>query len=68
MNTERINSASVPKQHPITRTTVCEHFLCRKCIGAPSANCWFCKYADFMDRRSEIPEAGVCRYPIRQTK
>ena len=66
MDAERIDSTRFAADVKITRSTVCEHFSNRKCLGNSKTNCWFCKYAYFKEQRSGIPEVGVCKYPIRQ--
>ncbi|MBQ2765848.1 MAG: hypothetical protein IJF48_02560 [Clostridia bacterium] len=67
MNIEHMVLACSEANVKITRSTACEHFSNRKCLGKPITNCWFCKYAYFKEQRSGVPEVGVCKYPIRQT-
>lgn len=54
-------------EKPITRETCCENFLKRRSLLPEKTMCWFCSYAFFEEEGSEIPERGLCKYPVRQT-
>ena len=51
----------------ITRHTCCPLFFQRRSFFAEEKTGGVCKYAWFELGKSETPETGICKYPIRQT-
>ncbi|MBE7066507.1 MAG: hypothetical protein E7385_03030 [Ruminococcaceae bacterium] len=65
---QHIEFSTPPTEQTISRFDHCPCFAARRSLLAAEPICWFCRFAKFDLFADQLPESGICKYPLEQTE